>query len=291
MTISDIVLAAGGSGIVYPVDTAPGSMVAPTAQDTYPATYSTIVASTAAHFICCGVQSFVPRTSGAPLIGYAELATGAAASEVVFERFGYGFQLTDATNDAVYFIHQSQLLNPFYIPSGTRIAGRQAQDHASVFTASPTYLYGFNVPSPSIAARVLDRMQNLQGHAGKGGDRFPNIGWVTLTHSGTAWVPGAWVQLSASVADDCLVEGAYAAPDTNNRNYRIEFGVGGAGSEVLLPAMLPMAGFVGGLPSSNGLIPCPMPLYVPKGARLSARQKASTTTGTMRCAAKVTYLK
>lgn len=291
MTISDIVLAAGGSGIVYPVDLAPVSMAAPTAQDTFPATYSTLVASTAAHFICCGVQVCIPRTLGSPLTGYAELATGAASSEVVFERFGYGFVVNDATADATYFMHQSQLLNPFYIPSGTRLSGRQAQDHASAWTSCPTYFYGFNVPSPSIAARVLDRMQNLQGHAGKGGDRFPNIGWVTLTHSGTSWVPGAWVQLSASVADDCLVEGAYAGADQNNKHYRIEFGIGGAGSEVLLPAMLPFAGFAVGQPVSNGLIPCPMPLYVPKGSRLVAREKCISTTGTMRCAAKVSYLK
>lgn len=288
MTDTPYIFAPGGVGVQYPLDAASVSVAAPTAANAW-GVYTAIVASLGAHFICCGAVIFVLRTGGNPVNGGIELATGAAASEVAFERFGYGMLINDPTGDGTGSLVFAHKLQPFYIASGTRLAARQWQDHASFWSVARTYLYGYSVPSPEIAARVIDNSQLLQGHAGKGGDRLPNIGFTALTHSGAAWTAGAWVEIAASVAEDCVVEGMHAIVNTG-RDYGIEFGVGAAGSEVLLPARLPMTN-IGATVPYVPFVPCPMGLYVPKGARLAARQKANSTTGTISVAAKVSYLR
>lgn len=278
-------LAPGGTPVTYPLtDSVQVSYGASWAWGSYAQLHSSLPNG----FVLCGV-AYATATS-AELWAVIEVATGAAASEVPLDRFSFGMFLNDPTADATCVLAEAQLVTPYYIPAGTRLAARGASSAGSGSNGR-MYTYGFTVPSPEIGAKIVDHMQFVQGHATKGGDRLPNTSFTTLAHSGAGWTAGAWVEISASVPEDCFVLGTAAYSTVSSRDWHIEFGVGAAGSEVVLPARLPV-------PRANAVtrgpqphIPCPYPLYVPKGARLAARQYAAGTTGAVQIAAKVAYLK
>lgn len=56
-----------------------------------------------------------------------------------------------------------------------------------------------------------------------------------------------------------------------------------------LSAQLPVVS--GGVVAAAAVVPAPFPLFVPKGARLVARQKGTSTSGTVGVAAICTYLR
>lgn len=275
---------------VYPSSAASKTIAKPTAQWTYPTTWTEIVsaASMTTGFVLCGVTA---RFITSLQIDIAvEIGTGTASSEVTLDKFSFGGTIAGVVSDPVTFsVYHSQLLGPHYIPSGTRIAGRQAQDLASAWIFSAVYLYGFDVATPALAAKIIDQMQLAQGFATKGGDRLPTTDFVTLTHSGSAWTDGAWVEIDPAVSADTIIEGV-TTRGASGADWTVQFGYGAAGVEVALPAYMPAMSAVSTTPQ-DAFIPCPFPLYVPKGARLVARQRCVGTTLTNKVAAKVTYLK
>lgn len=273
----------------YPFETVATTVAAPAAQWTFPATWTQVVASTSAGFVLCG--AVVTNFGAIARQVVIEIGTGGAGSEsrlAMFDVFGY---INGVVDDSVSFIvSQAQLLGPFYIPSGTRIAARQAQSVTATFNASQLILYGYNVASPEIAARIINQTQLLQGFATRSGERLPNTDFVTLTHAGSAWANGAWVEIESALDYDTVIEGSRLAVNTSGRTYTVQFGYGSAGNEVPLPAFYPMPS-VSVLQPEFSFVPSPLPLYVPAGQRLVARQKANSTSGTIKVAANVTYLK
>jgi len=275
--------------IVFPTDTTSVAIAAPTAQWAFNATWTQIVASTGAGFVLCGVVVRLIRTVAT--YGTIELGTGAAASEVHLDAFSYSGFVSGVVDDIVSFIIlHSQLIGPHYIPAGTRIAGRNAQHVATGWSTAAIYLYGFTVSSPEIATRFINQRNLIQGFATKGGDRLPTTDFIALTHSGAAYTQGAWVEIAASTTEDLVVEGISLLNVTSARDYVVSLGYGTAGNEVMLPAFFPMMSSATTTPSISN-IPAPLPLFVPKGSRLVARQKANSTSGTTSVAVKVTYLK
>jgi hypothetical protein len=283
-----LAVAPGGTAVVYPsgassIQNTPGTSWAWSG-------YTQIVASLGANFVCCGASIAYTTASGLEVYGAVELAEGAASSEVAFERFSYGFYMSDSTNDASGIVTASQLFAPRYIASGTRLSYRGAISSATGSTQR-IWLYGYTVPSPEIGAKLIDGLQWVQGHAAKGGDRLPNTDFTSVTHSGTAWVASGWVEVTASAADDLLVTGAQIYGTTGSREWIIEYGVGAAGSEIVLPALLPAPYSSTVLRASYNHVACPLPLFVAKGQRLAVRAYGNSTTGTVKVATKVEYLK
>ncbi len=92
---------------------------------------------------------------------------------------------------------------------------------------------------------------------------------VTVTAAGTSHTMGSWTQLVASTAADIgfmsIYPSAVAANGVNTAAI-MEIGVGGSGSEVTLFAFA-----CGG----TGTPPC-VPVFVPKGSRISARLQCNT---------------
>lgn len=285
------ILAAGGTPIVFPTDAASANIAAPAAQWTFPGTYTQITASVGSSpVVLCGAVISL-QVGFTTLYGSMELNQG-AAPEVPFDRFSFGVQCSDSTNDAVIVYNHARLLEPRYLASGTRLSAQQAQSVTSNWKATKIYLYGFVVPNPQVGAKVIDAIQFVQGHAGLGGDRLPTTGWSSnLTHSGTSWTFGAWVEIVASAAEDLMIVGISALANTTNRDWVIELGTGANPNEVALPAQVPVVSPGSTMLAFAADTPLPWPVFVPKGTRIVARHKNSSTNGTIAIALKVAYLK
>jgi hypothetical protein len=276
------------TGVAYPLNTNPVQMN-PTQSPWTFGSYAQITASLPNNFVLCGavVSAFTGSFQTASVI---ELATGGSGSEVVFERFGFStvFNPPPTESASIVYVH-TQPLAPQYIAAGTRLAARIAMQTSSAYFSPTMYLYGFTAPSPSLAARYIDAMQWMQGLATKGGDRLPNTSFIALSHAGTAWAAGAWIQIASSVSEDAIVEGITIQAITN-RSFYVELGIGAPGSEQALPCFFPQAGQSIFLQRSS-FVPSPRGLYIPRGSRLVARQYASSTTGTCEIAVKLSYLR
>jgi hypothetical protein len=273
----------GATPAVYPADANSIAIVAPTAQWTFGA-YTQLVASTPSDFVLCGISSFYISDSDQD--GVVQLATGAAASEVPFEEISFGSFAGGGTPTAI--INVNRLIHPYFIPSGTRISGRQALGNPTNWDTLITYLYGYTVP-PAFAVNEFKRWQLLGGFTGKGGVRWPATDYVTMTHVGTAWAWSTWNEIEASADEACLIEAVTVLPVTSSRHAVIELGVGASTAEVPLPAWFPVPGVGTFLPRHD--IPASVPLFVPKGSRIAARFKSNSTTGNQKIAIKVSFIK
>lgn len=103
---------------------------------------------------------------------------------------------------------------------------------------------------------------------------------TTVTASGSTNTKGSWTQLIAST--DFEVHGITLAVLNNNTagaqvNMLIDIGVGGAGSEVVRVANLMISGQS---PSSLPVREVFLPIFVPKGARISARCQSNVASKT-----------
>lgn len=264
------------------------NITAPTSDGVY-GNWSQMVASLPTNFILCGAVSLNFGSITRPVA--VQIGTGGAGSEVVLDSYRLEAWVTGVVDDIVSFItYSSVALGPHFIPAGTRIAARQAQQVASGFNTTPTILYGYSVATPDIFAKVVDFRRLINGLETNGGNIFPDVGYTTLTHAGSAWGNGAWVELDSAVDYDAVIDHCNLKMITTGRTYAVEFGYGSAGNEVALPGYFPMPS-LGVLAPSIINIPSPMPLYVPAGQRLVARQKANSVSGQISVAAHLTYLK
>lgn len=123
------------------------------------------------------------------------------------------------------------------------------------------------------------------------GQRFATAGIVTgsstgtaLTHVGTAHTKGAYAQLIASTTIDAHGFLLYLANNSSSaaRSWLVDLAIGASSSEqVIVPNLLVDSAAASGNPHAALWIPIP----IPAGTRLSARQQGNTTTGTLSVAA------
>lgn len=103
---------------------------------------------------------------------------------------------------------------------------------------------------------------------------------VTVTGGGTVHTKGAWTQLLAATTGDAhwvIVQLSQTTSATGaDSSALMDLGTGGAGAEVPLVANFP----VGFTVVSNPHLPWCFPIFVPSGARLSARLQAITANKT-----------
>lgn len=233
--------------------------------------YTELIASTA--YDCDGLLCMTCG-SAASVGAMVDVAVGAAGSEIViFPNF-----LVGSTGRVVQWFHI-----PVSVPAGSRIAARcQGVTGGTAVT---------------IQAHVIRR----GGWHTPSGGRIEALGANTATTRGKVIDPGAvlntlgaWAELSAATAQDIsavhlfLGNGGNTAPtDLSTNGFRVQLGIGAAGSEVLALGSL---GF--GSSSTGAYGPLPLfwfPLSIPAGSRVAARALANTTDATDRLFDLVAY--
>lgn len=120
----------------------------------------------------------------------------------------------------------------------------------------------------------------------KGGGPHESIGitasasrGTTVTASATANTMGAWVQLTAATARESTWCEVHVHSSTAARDYLIDIGIGGAGSEVVLIPYLVSGSGTGSISRGADFR---FPLLIPAGARISARCQSGTGSSTIR---------
>ncbi|MGE4132336.1 MAG: hypothetical protein AB7F86_11910 [Bdellovibrionales bacterium] len=100
---------------------------------------------------------------------------------------------------------------------------------------------------------------------------------TSVTPSGTAWVSGAWAQVTASTANAIVLGGISVQPPAA-AEYEIDVGTGAAGFETVVATFRDITGNANGGPYYKVLKP---PLdNIASGTRVALRIRASTTTTT-----------
>lgn len=107
---------------------------------------------------------------------------------------------------------------------------------------------------------------------------------VTVTADATPHTKGSWIELIAATTEDTDwltlgISGTMAINGTDTRGL-LDIAIGAAAAEVAIITEIP-AGFI-----SNGMH-ITLPVFIPKGARVSARLQAVTTVDTVAIAATV----
>lgn len=233
--------------------------------------YSQLIASTPAEFIPHGLHLKIkaaPQVAGLVSITYEyELATGAAAAEVLYSR--HTGALVGLTAGALIATGLTWPLGPTIIPSGTRVSARVRISlvATSMLLAIGTYIVGYDQFSP-VAYSPYQLSPYLNG---------VNTAQLLITPSGStlAITPGArpaygsWVQIFATAPEDLLVWGSSRVENNFlDRSFVMELGTGAGGSEVARARI----GFPSGSVVMNaGVQWLRRPLLVKKGERLVAR--------------------
>lgn len=196
-----------------------------------------------------------------------DIATGASGSEVAMIS---SLALTDQGTNTTY---GCSLLLPFPAPAGTRIAARA----------------GSAAASNGVVIQVIG-LDDSFGSAPSCCSQYDTYGTVAASYHGTAVDPGAtagtagaWVQLTASCANDYggffLMfdsQGAASGSSGTYINFAVDVGIGAAGSEkVILPRFgfgQTNGGYVVQNPSNTPYIP----IEIPSGSRIAVRAAADS---------------
>jgi hypothetical protein len=181
-----------------------------------------------------------------------DIAIGAAGSEfVVFADIAFGLPVSGGNGVDFRYI-------PISVPGGTRISLRHAASAGSSFGRFKMQLLGdafAGIQAPSRWATW-----NADAANSRGGP---------VTSGGSNNVKGSWVQLVASVPFTTKWFAFSMQGATSPRDFAVDFGIGGAGSEVVI---IPDVHYtIESLSNFMG----PFPLSIPAGARLSARCQVS----------------
>ena len=224
---------------------------------------------------------------------WTAIATGAAASEVEVARTHWGagalVTLSGLVDDAVTAQSQTPVLvQPKHIahvliPSGTRLAAR-AQNiglGATLGTRIYTYFYEPDELEASLGEWNIDRLAWLNGVDKTHSMDLPDAAEVTVSSNGTSggvWQLSAatYAQISASLADDYLIEGINVT-HAANMSVQLDVSLGAAASEVVQARA--------GIPSPGVALPfvvaetCwfPIPFIAWRGERVAVRAANSTT--------------
>lgn len=95
-----------------------------------------------------------------------------------------------------------------------------------------------------------------------------------LVSSGTSFVKGAWLQLSASLTQDASWMMFFIETlNSSGSNYAVDIGVGAAASEVVIVSNLYFAG------QTSGSVRYMFPLTIPAGTRVAARVAGNGSPG------------
>lgn len=153
---------------------------------------------------------------------------------------------------------------PVSVPAGVRLAMRSQANFAATVRAVQVKLLagGFGQLLGMPSSRVTDYGVNLAATRG------------VLLQTSTNNTKTAWVELTASTTAPIRYLVVFHSPIESNGFYRVDIGVGGAGSEkVLLPDIV-----VNG--ASGGSVYCGpphsiWPVYIPAGSRLACRYQVN----------------
>lgn len=186
-----------------------------------------------------------------------EIATGAAASEVVWATVPIGYRLSNNGGLAPIIV-------PGHIAAGSRVSVRC---RSAIASKSITAVVAFLGTKDT----ALGAPTTYQVNTGTSGG-------LVLTAPGSLNTKGAWAQLVASTAADLAAlaigfQGATVATNANG-GLLIDIGIGGAGSEAVLISDIYLD-----VSSNEGLAPRSPVVYgveVPAGSRLSARYARSS---------------
>lgn len=225
--------------------TSRGTLVTGSGSSNTKGSYTELV--TATEFDCCGLLLRISETgSGREFI---DIAVGAAASEVVVV---HNLAVRGAAATPYIFL-------PVHIPAGTRISARLQGDSGSLTCRLSVVTIAYAGPTvPFLGSRIQSYGENLGNTDGTN---------QQLT-SYTANVKGGWLEMSAATPDDiyamCLGQIMFTF---SNVQLLVDIGIGAMGAEETILSNLPF-----GANSNVQTAYCPwLPVYVPKGSRLSIR--------------------
>jgi hypothetical protein len=208
-------------------------------------------------FDICGIDFMTGIWNGDGFSHVFDLATGSAGNEQVFAQ-----AICVLGTDRFMPMHF-----PCCLPKGARLSARQ---QSNTNTAISILL------ASTLRPQTFMQGQMLQTNDVHGYNSGTSTGTV-VDPGGSAYTKGSWAQIVSSTPRPASAIAVQIWPNNNtggtNAQYRIDVGVGGAGSEkvVLGDLWMHFTSNVGGAgqPSANFL--GPFPCSIPAGSRLSMR--------------------
>lgn len=197
------------------------------------------------------------NTAGADTSTILEIATGAAAAEVVKARVVLGH-----TNSGT-LIHV-----PIYIPAGTRVAGRARSVVASKqIVEFVTFIPVSGGLRPSATPELM-------------GFDLANSRGTLINNSGVINTDGAWTELVAATTQRIsllsIMPSGGSSNNLNNSTIRLDIAVGAAAAEVAI-----LSDVIWDFNTNEAIIPRYVLSYgvdIPAGSRISARYQSATAT-------------